>query len=152
MQKELQPSSQVWIKLPFGEFIMPADRALCLLAGGTGVTAFTAFLGGLTAEYPHPVELFYGARHPGLLIYRPVVESAVQNCPRLRVHYFAEQHAEEAGCHPGVITARAVLESLTIPLDYTYYLAGPPAMLHNLVPDLQQAGVPADRIVIDAWE
>jgi ferredoxin-NADP reductase len=152
MEKELRPGHPVWVKLPYGEFVVDNNQAACLLAGGTGVTAFTAFLGGLTAEHLHRVHLFYGARHPGLLIYRPEVETAVQHCPELSVHYFAEDGAEKAGCLPGRITPETVFGFMTDPLAVMFYLAGPPEMMKTLVPSLHQRGVSADRIVTDAWE
>ena len=70
METELHPEREVWIKLPYGEFIVDREKDVCLLAGGTGMTAFTAFLGELPAGHKHQVELFYGARRPELLIYR----------------------------------------------------------------------------------
>ena len=41
-----------------------------LFAGGTGITAFTAFLAGLTTDTDQSVTLAYGARTVSLLIYR----------------------------------------------------------------------------------
>ena len=152
MEKELRPGHQVWVKLPYGEFVVDNNQAACLLAGGTGVTAFTAFLGGLAAERTCGVHLFYGARHPGLLIYRPEVETAAQRCPALSVHLFAEQGAEKTGCMPGRITPEVVFGFMTDPLAVLFYLAGPPEMMKVLVPGLQERGVPAHRIVTDAWE
>jgi NAD(P)H-flavin reductase len=152
MEKELLLGHQVWVKLPYGEFIVGNIQEVCLLAGGTGVTAFSAFLGGLTAERLHAVHLFYGARHPGLLIYRPEAETAAQRCPVLSVHFFAEQGAEKSGCLPGRITPETVFRFITDPLAVMFYLAGPPEMMKALVPSLQQRGVPAYQIVTDAWE
>ena len=152
MEKELHPGSRVWVKLPYGEFIVPTDREVCLLSGGTGVTAFTAFLAGLPPEHPHPVHFFYGARHPGLLIYRPEVEAAARRCPALRLHFLAEQGAEQAGCLPGRVTPGIVFGLVPDPRSVTYYLSGPPGMLQALVPGLQQGGVLPARIVTDAWE
>ncbi|MDD1748298.1 MAG: FAD-dependent oxidoreductase, partial [Methanothrix sp.] len=53
MEVELHPGAEVWIKMPYGEFIINAKNDVCMLAGGTGITAFTAFLAGLTIEFPH---------------------------------------------------------------------------------------------------
>jgi ferredoxin-NADP reductase len=152
MERELLPGRPVWVKMPFGEFVVRTDREVCLLAGGTGVTAFTAFLLGLTKEPQHRIHFFYGARHPGLLIYRAVVEEASQRCPTLDVHFFAEEDAEMTGCLPGLITPANVFRFITNPLAVTYYLAGPPEMVKALVADLQRDGVPADQIITDAWE
>jgi ferredoxin-NADP reductase len=51
MESELHPGAEVWVKLPYGEFIVGTGTSVCLLAGGTGVTAFTAFLAGLGADH-----------------------------------------------------------------------------------------------------
>ncbi len=40
----------VWVKLPYGEFMVDPARDAVLFAGGTGVTAFTAFLRSLDAR------------------------------------------------------------------------------------------------------
>jgi ferredoxin-NADP reductase len=44
MAAELVEGGQVWIKLPYGEFVVHDTRDVALFAGGTGVTAFTAFI------------------------------------------------------------------------------------------------------------
>jgi len=152
MEKELLPGRQVWVKMPYGEFIVRTDREVCLLAGGTGVTAFTAFLGGLTKEIPHKVNFFYGARNPDLLIYRSAVEEASQRCPALDIHFLVEEDAEKAGCLPGLITMATVFKLITNPLAVAYYLSGPPSMVKSLIADLQQGGVATDQIITDAWE
>lgn len=152
MQRELRPGSRVWIKLAYGEFIVPSDRPVCLLAGGTGITAFTAFLGGLDGHHAHDIHLFYGARRPALLIYRPSVEIAAGRCPELHAHFLAEQDAEIGGCIAGRITTDTVFAYLPDPLAITYYLAGPPDMIHSLPTGLQERGVPANQVIIDAWD
>ncbi len=101
MEAELVPGRQVWVKLPYGEFCVEGDTDVCLLAGGTGITAFTAFLAGLPAEQGRRIDLFYGARQPGLLIYRSVVEEAVARSPSLHAHYLAEQNATGQVVLPG---------------------------------------------------
>jgi ferredoxin-NADP reductase len=152
MEKELRPGRQVWVKMPYGEFIVSTDRDVCLLAGGTGVTAFTAFLASLPVEHPHYVHLLYGVRRPDLLIYRSLVEEAVKHCSKLLVRFFVEEAAGGTGCFLGRINANAVLEAISNPLSFTYYLAGPPEMIHDLTFGLGQQGIPPDRIIADAWE
>ena len=151
MEAELHPGSYVWVKMPYGEFTVSAEKDVCLLAGGTGVTAFTAFVAGLPVEHPHRVHLFYGARRPDLLIYRPVVEAAAQRCSALDVHFLAEQAAAGSGCQMGRIDAEAVFSSLPAPLSVTYYLSGPPAMIRALTSGLARCGVPAGQMIADAW-
>ena len=138
--------------MPYGEFIINPGTDVCLLAGGTGVAAFTAFLAGLPAAYPHQVHLFYGARRPGQLIYRPLVQAAAQHCPALQVRYFAEQDWDGADCMHGRIEAETVFRSTPDPLALTYYLAGPPGMVQALTMGLIGKEVDAGKIVAEAWE
>lgn len=116
------------------------------------MTAFTAFLTGLEADYPHPVYLFYGARRSDLLIYRPLAETAAQSCPNLHVRFLAEQSGAGSDCLPGRIDLDTVWKSIPDPRDVTFYLSGPPQMLQALKHGLGQRHVTAERIVIDAWE
>ena len=150
MEAELRPGREVWIKMPYGEFII-AGGEVCLLAGGTGMTAFTAFLAGLPADYPQSIHLFYGARRPDLLIYRSLVEEAAERCPRLHPTFTAEQDPG-ATCLPGRLSPPLVMDTLPDPFALTYYLAGPPAMLDVFTRDLHQRGVDANCMRVDAWE
>jgi len=152
METELCPGCEVWIKMPYGEFIVNAENDVCLLAGGTGVTAFTAFLTGLSAEHPRRVFLFYGARSPDLLIYRPLVDVVQQRCSCLKARFFAEQDTEGTDCLSGRIEAAIVFGLVSNPLSVTYYIAGPPEMINELTSGLGQRGVTQEHLVIDAWE
>lgn len=152
MESELQVGCEVWIKLPYGEFIISPETDVCLLAGGTGITAFTAFIGGLPATYEHQVHLFYGARQPNLLIYRPLVEIALRHCSDLHAVFIAERSFNETDCLPGRINLDLVWGTIPNPLATTYYLAGPPDMLQVLREGLSQRNVSSDFIKIDAWE
>jgi NAD(P)H-flavin reductase len=151
METELRAGRSVWIKMPYGEFIVDAQSEACLLAGGTGVTAFTAFLSGLGSGHPHPVSLFYGARHPDLLIYRSLIEAAAARSTGLRAFFLVEEDPAP-GCISGRVDPDLVWQHLADPLSVTFYMAGPPAMLDALVPALRERGVEAGRIVVDAWE
>lgn len=150
MEAELRPGREVWLKLPYGEFTIDTTSDVCLLAGGTGITAFTAFLAGLPADYDHHVQLFYGVRRPELLIYRSLAESAARRCPNLHNIFLAEQASVD--CHLGRIASDLIWETISNPLTCTYYLAGPPEMLRVLTQELNQCGVIAQRLVTDAWE
>ncbi len=150
MEAELAPGREVWLKLPYGEFTIQAETDICLLAGGTGITAFTAFLAGLPAAYPHTVHLFYGARRPELLTYRALAESAAVRCPNLHPVLLSEQPG--AGCLTGRIDPDLVWKTLPNPQSVTFYLAGPPEMLRVLTKGLIQRGAAENRLLTDAWE
>jgi ferredoxin-NADP reductase len=152
MEQELHPGISVWIKLPYGEFTIQPGSGACLLAGGTGVTAFTAFLAGLSTECPNPIWLLYGARQPELLIYRSMLEQSASRCSNLHAWFLAEHSTGNAGCLRGRIELERVWAFVPFPLEVDYYLSGPPEMLCSLSKSLRENGVPAGQVHIDAWE
>src|SRR5438046_208202 len=46
MEAELAEGRHVWVKMPYGEFVVRKTTDVALFAGGTGITAFTDFLDG----------------------------------------------------------------------------------------------------------
>jgi ferredoxin-NADP reductase len=151
MESELQCGNEVWVKLPYGEFIITAENDICLLAGGTGVTAFTAFLSSLKSSYPNSIYLFYGVRQVELLVYRPLVEFAADVCSNLKPYYLIEQ-GEVPGFLNGRINLDEVWRLVPEPEHITFYLSGPPTMLKILSLGLAERNIPAQQILMDAWE
>ena len=159
MEGELVEGRQVWIKMPYGEFVVDGRRDVVLFAGGTGISAFTAFVEGLTADASHSVTLVYGARTRDLLICRDIVERCAEALPSLDVLYFVENATTadvQDGCpfstQVGRVSVAATWPRLHRPLEATHYISGPPAMLQTIREDLRARGVPAEAIRIDAWE
>jgi ferredoxin-NADP reductase len=152
MEAELHPGCEIWVKMPYGEFVVNSGQDVCLLAGGTGVTAFTAFLASLSMEHLHNIYLFYGARNPGLLIYRSLVEASRLHCPNLHVWYLAEQDVETDHCLLGRLEAAAIFQSIPNPSSINYYIAGPPEMVSSLSAGLGKLGVSPGCMMADAWE
>ena len=151
MEAELRCGSEVWVKLPYGEFTLNSGSDICLLAGGTGITAFTSFLSTITGEYPHLIYLFYGARKADLLIYRPLIETAVKQCPNLYGYYLVEEGKVD-GMLSGRINLIDVWKYVANPQNVTFYLSGPPAMLNTLSVGLAERWIPARQILMDAWD
>ncbi len=139
--------------MPYGDFFIERGPEVVLFAGGTGVTAFTAFLEDLAPGTGQPVTLAYGARTSDLLIYRDVVERCAARVPSLQVSYFVEDAAAAAsGLHRGRVSVDAVWPRLQRPLDASYYISGPPAMLRGIGQDLRARHISPEAIHIDAWE
>jgi ferredoxin-NADP reductase len=155
MAAALRPGVAAWIKLPYGEFVIDPGADAVLLAGGTGITAFTAFIEGLPARLAHGVTLVYGARTPELLLFRDLIRTQAAQVPGFRALFFAEGGAvghADGICAAGRLSVDAIWSRLPAPADKVYYLSGPPAMLAALGAGLAQRGVPPDRIRTDAWE
>jgi ferredoxin-NADP reductase len=149
MESELMVGRDVWVKLPYGDFVIDASRPAVLFAGGTGITAFASFLlrSGTLAQ---PVFLAYGARRPELLLYRDQLKQRSAACPLLRTKLFCETPGP--GTSHGRVSASAIWPELGPPAGTPCYLSGPPEMLAALTTELKGLGVADSRIRIDAWE
>ena len=160
MESELAEGRQVWIKMPYGDFVIESQGDVVLFAGGTGVTAFTAFLEDLPGPTPQSVMLAYGARTAPLLIYRDVVERCVDRVPSLEVIYLVEDDGG-SGATPahdrvrwssGRVSVSTVWPRLRNPFEASYYISGPPPMLRGIGADLRARNISPEAIHIDAWE
>jgi ferredoxin-NADP reductase len=145
MERELTSGRSAWIKMPYGDFVIESGRAAVLVAGGTGVTPFVAFLRSLPRDLLSPVLLLYGARTEDLFVYRSVAESRSADVPALTCRFVCE----ETGGRLSVDQAWPLIAGLR---DPDFYLSGPPAMLTALTQQLLAREISADRIRIDAWE
>jgi len=153
MEAEALEGRQVWIKLPYGDFVIDTSADVALFAGGTGVSAFTAFLEGLPADHPRTVTLAYGARTGRLLIYRDALERCAARGAALDVLYFVERpDGTMSGARTGRVSVEAVWPALRAPRQTQFYISGPPLMLKGIAQDLRERGVEPGAIHIDAWE
>jgi ferredoxin-NADP reductase len=151
MEREIKKGMQVWVKLPYGDFVIEGAKDVVLFAGGTGISAFTAYIGGLTKELSNNVYLAYGAREEDLLIYRKLIEEQVKKIPFLHVLYFSENDGA-AFVEKGKLSVKEIWPKIKAPQDTVFYISGPPAMLKTLREELSDLGILRDNIKIDAWE
>jgi ferredoxin-NADP reductase len=145
MERELAAGGDVWVKLPYGEFAVDPATDAVLFAGGTGVTAFTAFLLSVPVDLNQRLTLFYGARTPDLFVYGPVILARAREVPSLTCQLVCEETM-------GRLDVDAAWPTIASLDDPVFYLSGPPPMLTALTMQLRGHDVPPDRIRIDAWE
>lgn len=145
MERELIEGGSASVKLPYGEFVVDPARDAVLFAGGTGITAFTAFLQSLTPERAARVLLFYGARTEDLFVYGPLVQARALEVPALTCHLVCEA----TNGRLDVDAAWPEIAALNSPI---FYLSGPPPMLAALAAQLRWRGVSDVDIRTDAWE
>ena len=151
MEKELVVGRDVWIKLPYGDFLVRLETDTVLLAGGTGITAFRAFLRNLPNEHPHQLVLAYGARTSDLLLLRDEINLRSRQDTRLQVLYFVERDLKMQGEIAGRISIPLLQPVIQELIEPCFYLSGPPPMMKTLSGDLSSIGIPAARIRVDAW-
>ncbi|PYR93274.1 MAG: hypothetical protein DMF84_09790 [Acidobacteria bacterium] len=154
MESDVVEGCRVWIKMPYGDFVVDSRADVVLFAGGTGITAFTAFLEDVTPASRQLVTLAYGARTNRLLIYRDVVERCAARLPSLDVSYFVEHDGggDRDAVIPGRVSVAVVWPRLCHPFDRSYYISGPPPMLQSIRDDLRARNISSESIHIDAWE
>ncbi len=163
MEQKLRPGSEVWIKLPYGDFVIDDTNDAVLLAGGTGISAFTAFLEAMTPETSRSVTLVYGARTPGLFLFQDMILAQLSRLHKFQAIFFSEapdaafnrQMAalpKPARCLSGRIALDQVWAHAGSPDNQVFYISGPPAMLAALGAGLRARGVAPERIRTDAWE
>jgi len=152
MENELTVGKNVWAKLPYGEFVIDGSEDVALFAGGTGMSAFTAFLESIRPDFPYKIYLFYGAKNGSLLLYRDFVEQLKIDHPQLEPHYFVEDvNLGFESLNHGYLSINRAWPFIRNPLATTYYLSGPPIMLETLKKDIIHKDVTSNRIKIDSW-
>jgi len=161
MENELQEGQWVWVKLPYGDFVIRDAINVVLLAGGTGITAFIAFINGLTNEFHNNIFLAYGARKPELLLYRDLIDAKAGTNNGFHAFYFVEtdnknKSGSTKGQSPefftGCLSLETIWNQLENPREATYYIAGPPAMIQTLTGNLLKKDISQEMIKVDAWE
>ncbi len=157
MENELAKGRRVWIKLPYGEFIIEGENNVALVAGGTGITAFSAFLEGLSSDINQTISLFYGARNENLLLYNDMLKNVSKRVKNFQINYALETKPtlDTLNGFPtriGALSVEWVWKSLENPAKAVFFLSGPPPMLKRFSTDLKSYKVPEKQIRIDAWE
>lgn len=154
MEQNLNVGSMVWVKLPYGDFVIGKNEEIVLIAGGTGITAYTAYVEGLIPEQCPNVKLFYGARSQDLLIFKSLVEKKAQELKSFSHWYFIEEGVpdETSNTLIGRLSVDSILKKVHPMKKPVFYLSGPPGMLLKMTADLQANGISSELIKTDAWE
>ena len=152
----LKEGDEVWVKLPYGDFIIESqgEGALILIAGGTGITPFVSFLASAGASASAPVRVLYGVRRSDLLIYRTVLDEAAKRFRDLTWQAYVEENPA-ANERAGRLSIQAAIDAASRAgaVDgATFHLSGPPAMLRLFQSGLVAAGVLPAQVRADAWE
>jgi ferredoxin-NADP reductase len=156
----LGPGAKVWAKGPYGEFTIGAIegvRRAVLIAGGTGVTPFCAFMDAVLIDGEMPLEeviLHYGARSPDLLIYRSLADACAARFEGFHVHFRAEAgSSDDATIRCGRLDPRAIVAEHGDSRETAYFLSGPKIMIDAFRASLiEDCGVAPKNVLVDAWE
>jgi ferredoxin-NADP reductase len=166
MAGEIAVGRHVWLKLPYGSFIIGRTRrdasALVLVAGGTGLSPFIPFIRGSISEVNRPmgsrIVLHYGVRSLDMVLYSGLLSEAARRLVGFTWRLWVE---EGKGAAPAadmpVVPTRGRLDPDTVVREESshsaaYYLSGPPAMIEHFQHRLRELSVLEEHIHIDEWE
>ena len=158
MKEELDVGRDIWIKLPYGHFVVSSapDEEVVLVGGGTGITPFIPFLlNEINNPSGEKISLVYGVRRPELLIFGDVIADALANLNGFRLYAFCEDCANAVSQFPmkqGRLTMDAILQATTDQTKAVFYLSGPVEMITTFKNGLKDTGIDNTRIHIDEWE
>lgn len=162
MENELLPGRIVWLKLPFGNFVVEtgseAQQNVVLVAGGTGVSPFIPFLEKCISEgfKGETLRLYYGARRISHLLFPDLLEQCEREVDSFKCKRYVEQVDGEAASKNigeylvGKLDIAAIAQECGV--KSTYYLSGPPQMISTFRERLREKGVSETGIRVDEWE
>lgn len=158
MESEIRKGSSLWIKMPYGEFTIDGETDVVLIAGGTGITAFIAYLENLKPDNKQRISLFYGAKNMNLLIFKEKLIQISKSVKSFFPIFFLETEIATFGFEVeipyqhGRLSIEKIWPQIPNPLNKIYYLSGPPTMLKVFSNELKNFSIPEQSIRIDAWE
>lgn len=145
----LEKGSECWLKLPYGEFLFPANRPLILIAGGVGITPYLSLLKQMLEEKSaQAVTLCYGIRSAGHYLFGTLIEQCEAGLSGFEKKIWCEDGSVPG--EKGVLHIEAI--HAAAPDDSLFYLSGPPAMISAFTNRLLALGEEAERIRVDNWE
>jgi ferredoxin-NADP reductase len=142
----------VKIEGPSGDLILQNDstRAAVFLAGGIGITPFRSIVHWAAKEkLPQRVFLFYSNRRPEDAAFLADVQSLESDNPKYKL--IASMTEMEKSHRPwngetGLIDQGMLVRHLKEAASPIYYIAGPPAMVKDLLEMLHKARIKDDDI------
>jgi ferredoxin-NADP reductase len=152
--RDLPVGSEVEVEPPKGRFELPEDpsRPLVFVAGGIGITVFRSMLRYIREEQlPYRMTLIYSNRDRASTAFLDELRELEQALPDFRLILTMTQDPrwEE---ETRKVDAAFVQDYLGDDLDqYTFMVAGPPAMAEGVQGALAEAGVRDENVIVERY-
>ncbi len=155
--KTMRIGSVLKINGPLGMFTLPPDtnRPLVFLTGGIGITPFLGMITFATeTKSPQKIFLFYSNRRPEDAAFFSELQMLEKQNPNFKfipTMTQPEKSTQSWNGEKGYITQEMIkkyVEDLKAPV---YFLAGPPAMVENMLSLLRAAGIDDDAIKMEEF-
>ena len=158
MEKLLAVGKPVWLKAPYGEFIIPNyigdDQEAVLIAGGTGVSPFIPYL--KQADISTKIQLNYGLRNKDLMIFEDDLE-VVLGQGNFHLNMYLEEMSDNLPVSgnltvkEGLLSVNSILEGVKDKEKSIFFISGPPGMIELFQKQLIKSGIEKEKIIIDEW-
>jgi ferredoxin-NADP reductase len=164
MESCLAPGREVWLKYPFGEFIIESridtGQDAVMIAGGTGISPFISYLAkalesGFTTD--RIIRLYYGVRKPSHVLFADLLDQCARIeglglCVYVENGDPSHMPAKQVPGRIGRLDIALIHSDAALLRNPAYFLSGPPAMIHSFRNTLESLGVAGTNIKIDEWE
>jgi ferredoxin-NADP reductase len=151
---ELKVGDEVEVEPPKGDWQLPEDTSphYVFIAGGIGITVFHSMLRYIadTGE-PYRVTLVYSNRDRASTPFLDELQEFERTIPDFRLVLTMTQDDGWEG-ESRYVSAELLRDYLESGLrDYTYLVAGPPALVEAVTGQLSAAGVPEEQVLPDSF-
>jgi ferredoxin-NADP reductase len=152
--QEVSVGAEVEVEPPKGKFVLPEDtsRPLVFIAGGIGITVFRSMLLYIREEkLPYRVTLIYSNRDRESTAFLEELEELDRELPNFRLILTMTDDPEWSG-ETRRVDATFCKDHVEGDLnDYTFMVAGPPAMAEGVQAELAEAGVDEANVTADRF-
>jgi ferredoxin-NADP reductase len=151
---ELPVGAEVDVESPKGNFVLPENtsRPLVFVAGGIGITVFRSMLHYIREErLPYRVTLVYSNRDRESTAFLDELQALAQEIPDLRLILTLTQDPGWEG-ETRKVDSQFFEDYLGEDLnEYTFLVAGPPAMAEGVQQALEEAGVQDENVIAERY-
>lgn len=155
LHDHMQEGSILLAKPPSGSFVLDLSHStpVVLISNGVGITPMVAMLKAAAQHQPaRKVWFIHGARDARFHAFRGDVMETVQGKPHLSVHYaYSRPRPEDADLYQSEGYVDAALIRSLVQGDAEYFLCGSAPFLEAIRAGLNEAGVPADRVLFEMF-
>ena len=155
MFSEIKKGDKLWIKLPYGNFSFNNDdKDFVLIAGGTGITPYLAFLEyAIDNKLNSNIKLFYGVKCQELIIFENIISECDVTLKNFEKNIYLEEINNTANQdYEGKLNIENILNSIENKENSIFYLSGPVNMVSIFQSYLINNGINEFQMRIDKWE
>ncbi|QAT40637.1 FAD-binding oxidoreductase [Clostridium sp. JN-9] len=151
---KLKVGDDSYIDGPFGKFSYlkrPDHKKICFIAGGIGITPFLGMLRYMNStDNGKDVILLWGARDLSEVICKKELDGYASKFENFKFVPVISGDKSYNG-EKGYIDANLIKKYTADPLDYDFYLCGPPVMMEMMIKNLKSLGVPKDNVYFERF-